>query len=126
MEISGLTERIIGCSFKVHNLLGFGFLEKVYENALAVELREGVGLSVQQQHPTPVYYRGRLVGEYYADLYIENKIIVEIKAVVKLLREHEAQLVNYLQATNIDHGLLINFGPSVEIKHRYREDNKRI
>jgi GxxExxY protein len=126
MEISNLTERIIGCSFKVHNLLGFGFLEKVYENALAIELREGVGLSVQQQHPTPVYYRGRLVGEYYADLYIENKIIVEIKAVVKLLGEHEAQLVNYLQATNIDHGLLINFGPSVEIKHKYREDNKRI
>ncbi len=124
MEISDLTQKIIGCSFKVHNFLGFGFLEKVYENALAIELREGLGLTVHQQYPTPVYYRNLLVGEYYADLFVESQIIVEIKAIAKICREHETQLVNYLHAINIDHGLLINFGPSVEIKHKYREYKK--
>jgi GxxExxY protein len=118
MEIHELSKKIIGCAFKVQNLLGYGFLEKVYENALVVELREYEGLSVKQQHPAPVFSRDRVIGEYIADLFVDNLIIVEVKSVSQLLIEHESRLVNYLKAANIDHGLLINFGPSVEVKHK--------
>lgn len=114
MEINELTERIIGCAFKVHNELGSGFLEKVYENALFFELWDA-GLHVQQQKPISVYYGGRLVGDFFADLLVESRVIVEIKAVRAIVKEHEVQLVNYLTATKIDDGLVINFGPSVEI-----------
>jgi GxxExxY protein len=124
MEINEISKKIIGCSFQVHNQLGFGFLEKVYENALALDLRTLEGLSVEQQHPIPVYYHDVRVGEYFSDLFIEDKIIVEIKSANQLLHEHEAQLVHYLTAARIDHGLLINFGPSVVVKHKYREYKK--
>jgi GxxExxY protein len=120
MDINEISKKIIGCSFEVHNQLGFGFLEKVYENALALDLRTREGLSVEQQHPIPVYYHDVRVGEYFSVLLIENKIIVEIKSANQLLLEHEAQLAHYLTATKIDHGLLINFGPSVIVKHKYR------
>ena len=110
---------VIGCAFRVHNELGEGFLERVYENALLIELKEA-GLAVRQQVPISVIYRGRPVGEYYADLLVENKLVLEIKAVQQLLKEHEVQLVHYLTATSIEDGLLINFGHSVEIKHKYR------
>lgn len=125
MNISAITEKIIGCSFRVHNQLGCGFLEKVYENALALELRTQEGFSVKQQHPIPVYYSNQKVGEYFADLFVEDTFIVEIKAVNRLLQEHEAQLVHYLTATRIDHGLLINFGTSVAIRHKYRNYKKK-
>jgi GxxExxY protein len=121
MDIHLLTKKVIGISFEVHNQLGFGFLEKVYENALAMELRENRGLSVEQQHPIPVYYKNIVVGDYFADLLIEKELIVEIKSVSQLLKEHETQLVHYLTATKLDHGLLINFGSSVVVKHKYRE-----
>ncbi|MFN2299553.1 MAG: GxxExxY protein [Anaerolineales bacterium] len=121
MKIAILCEKIIGCAFRIHNHFGFGFLEKVYENALAVELRNFEGLSVKQQHPIPVYYRGKKVGEYFADLLVEDIIIVELKSALHIGKEHEAQLVHYLQATGIDHGLLINFGSSVSVKHKYRK-----
>jgi len=124
MEIYELSEKIIGCAYRVHANLGFGFLEKVYENALALEIQEGAGIPVKQQFPTPVFFRGRRVGEYYADLFVDDRIIVEIKSTTCLLREHEAQIVNYLKAINVDHGLLINFGTSVGIKHKYREYKK--
>jgi GxxExxY protein len=120
MEIHSITEKIIGCAYKVHNALGSGFLEKVYENALAMELRDGEDLSVKTQHPIPVFYRGKSVGEYFADLLVEETILVEIKAALQIHKEHEAQLVHYLTATKLDHGLLINFGPSVEVRHKYR------
>ena len=91
-----------------------------YENSLRMELEE-TGLSVLQQHPIPVHYRERLVGEFFADLMVENRLIIELKAVRSLAKEHEVQLVHYLTATGIDDGLLINFGPSVEVKRKFRE-----
>jgi GxxExxY protein len=119
MDITALCERIIGCAFHIHNHFGLGFPEKVYENALAVELQNFEGISIKQQHPIPVYYRGIKVGEYFADLLVENIIIVELKSALQIGKEHEAQLVHSVQATGIDHGLLINFGASVSVKHKY-------
>jgi len=118
-----LTSKIIAAAFKVHNALGSGFLEKVYENSLVIELTKA-GLKAQQQARITVYYEGHPVGEYLADLFVENSIIVECKAVVALVREHEMQLVNYLAATGIDSGLLINFGKSVQVKRKFREYRK--
>ena len=119
MDIDKLTHIIIGCAFRVHNTLGAGFLEKVYENALRIEL-ELAGLRVEQQVKIRVLYHGQPVGEYEADLLVEGCIILELKAVRTLASEHEVQLVNYLTATEMDYGLLINFGPSVEVKRKYR------
>ncbi len=120
MDVNALTERIIGCAYRVHNELGPGFLEKVYENALKIELEEA-GLVVAQQHPVPVRYHGKSVGDFYADLIVEGLVIVELKGVLHLAKEHEVQLVNYLTATGIDDGLLINFGSSVEVKRKFRK-----
>jgi GxxExxY protein len=120
MKDKALTGTIIGGAFKVHNTLGHGFLEKVYENALRIELVKQ-GLEVKQQEPIKVYYEGQVVGDYYADLWVEDRVIVEIKAVRALNKAHEVQLVNYLTATGVDTGLLLNFGPSVEVKRKFRE-----
>jgi GxxExxY protein len=120
MDINALTDRIIGCAYAVHNALGPGFLEKVYENALRLELDEA-GLAVEQQQPIPVCYRGQLVGDFYADLIVAGRVIVELKAVQNVAKEHEVQLVNYLTATGIDDGLLINFGSSVDVKRKFRK-----
>ncbi|MCB0196506.1 MAG: GxxExxY protein [Anaerolineae bacterium] len=114
-----LTHKIIGAAYKVHNQLGAGFLEKVYENALRLELNKQ-GLAVEQQVPIAVYYENEIVGDYYADLWVEKRIIVEIKAIRTLAKEHEVQLVNYLNAVGLDIGLLLNFGPSVQVKRKYR------
>lgn len=119
MQDGDLTQRIIGCAFTVHNTLKAGFAEKVYENALSIELRKS-GIRVEQQVPISVRYDGQVVGEYVADLLVEDRIIVEVKAVQALLPAHEAQLVNYLAATGHDVGLLINFGPSVRVKRKHR------
>src|SRR6266852_1504128 len=120
MNADDLTQKIIGCAYKVHNTLGPGFLEKVYENALRIEL-EKLGLSVKQQEPINVSYEGQVVGEYYADLWINECVVVELKAGQALVKEHEVQLVNYLTATRVNDGLLINFGPSVQVKRKFRE-----
>ena len=104
-----LTEKILGASFKVLNTLGAGFLEKVYENALSMELRHG-GFSVENQKGFPVTYEGTIVGEYQPDLVVVGKVIVECKAVTNLDSVREAQLINYLKATGLHVGLLINFG----------------
>jgi GxxExxY protein len=119
MENEAFTQRIIGCAFKVHNALGSGFLEKVYENSLRIELTKQ-GLKIKQQEPIKVYYEDEIVGDYYADLWIEDQVIVELKAIRNLNKEHEVQLVNYLTATDVDTGLLINFGPSVQVKRKSR------
>ena len=124
MEINVLTELIIGCAYTVHKVLGSGFLEKVYKNAMRIELEEA-GLNVTQQHSIPIHYRGQLVGDYYADLLVEKQVIIELKAVQNLLKEHEVQLVNYLVATGIENGLLINFGSSVEVKRKFRQYNRQ-
>ncbi len=105
-----VTGAIIQAFYQVYNTLGYGFLEKVYENALAHELGKH-GLTVRQQMPIKVHYDGQLVGEYFADLCVEGVVIVEIKAAERLRPEHEAQLLNYLKATDVEVGLLLNFGP---------------
>lgn len=117
MKHNNVTETIIGAAYSVHNALGFGFLEKVYENSLALELRKS-GLKVEQQRPVPVRYEGELVGDYVADVIVEDKVIVEVKALSALEPVHEVQLVNYLKATGIEVGLLINFGRKVEVKRK--------
>ncbi|MEX1312265.1 MAG: GxxExxY protein [Candidatus Sulfomarinibacteraceae bacterium] len=111
MKHEKLTEQIIGAFFAVHNELGYGFLEKVYENSLCIEL-ERLGIGFIQQSPITVTYRGRVVGEYVADVVVEDLVIVEVKAVRAVLSSHKAQLLNYLKATRYEVGLLLNFGPS--------------
>jgi GxxExxY protein len=111
-----VTERIIGCAFKVSNTLGSGFLEKVYENALAYELRKS-GINCEQQKPVKVLYEGVVVGDYAADLLVDDRVIVELKACKALDDVHMAQCLNYLKATGKRLCLLMNFGqPRVEIK----------
>ena len=117
MKYSDLTEKIINAAYKVHNVLGFGFLEKVYQNALMIELKR-MGLKVSSEMPIKVYYRSEIVGEYIADIIVEDKVILELKAVKDLAEIHEVQLVNYLKATGIEVGLLINFGHSVQVKRK--------
>jgi len=112
-----ITDRIIGCCFKVHRVLGSGFLEKVYENALMIEF-EKCGLKARQQVPMAVNYEGRTVGEYFADIVVEDRVICELKAAEALSKEHEVQLVHYFAATGIEIGLLINFGRSVTVRRK--------
>ena len=116
-------QKIIGCAYKVHNQLGAGFVEKFYENALRIELEQN-GFQVEQQVPIQVFYQGAVVGEFAADLLVQKCLLLELKAVQSLLPEHEVQLVNYLTATNIESGLLINFGRSVDIKRKFRDYRK--
>jgi GxxExxY protein len=121
MEHDDLTRRIIGCAYRVYNAMGYGFLEAVYENCLLIELRAS-GLRVESQVPIKVRYLGQVVGEFVADLLVEDRVVVELKAVRTLLMIHEVQLVNYLKATGIDIGLLLNFGEQrVEVKRKLRE-----
>ena len=101
MTDDDLTHSIIGCAYKVHNILGPGFLEKVYENALRIEL-EKAGLRVKQQEPINVMYEGQVVGEYYADLWVHDRVVIELKAAQSLAKQHEVQLGNYLTAANIE------------------------
>ena len=111
-----ITRTVIGCAFEVINELGAGFLESVYEKAMLLALRQK-GVSVLSQHPVKVIFRGECVGEFYADIFIEGKVIVELKAVKAIAPEHQAQVINYLNATGIEVGLLINFGnPRLEYK----------
>lgn len=115
-EVNDITEKIIGCAYSVSNTLGVGFVEKVYENALVVAARKA-GLQVEQQYPIKVSFDGVVVGEFFADLFVENRVLVELKAVSMLMNEHTAQALNYLRATGADVCLLINFGkPKIEIK----------
>ena len=106
---SDITDRIIACIHSVRSALGPGFAEKLYENALVVELQTR-GLSIKQQHPIRVYYKDILIGEYVADLLVEEKVIVELKALEALSELHDAQIINYLKLSGIRVGLLVNFG----------------
>jgi GxxExxY protein len=112
-----LTGEIIGAFYEVYNTLGYGFLEQVYQNAIYQEL-VGMGLKCEPQRKIDVYYKNRLVGKYVADMVVEDLVILELKAVNKILPEHECQLVNYLRATKFEVGLLLNFGKNAEIKRR--------
>src|SRR5437016_5462629 len=104
-----ITDKIIKGFYTVYNNLGFGFLEKVYENALFLELT-GMGLYCEKQKPIKAHYNERVVGDYFADLIVNNSVIVELKAAEALIEEHELQLINYLKATEMEVGLLLNFG----------------
>jgi GxxExxY protein len=118
-----LTEKIIGSAYTVHNELGSGFVEKVYENALAIELRRS-GHAVEQQKPVIVKYKDALAGEFVADLLIDNAVLVEIKAVKGLTAEFESKLIHYLKATRVEVGLLLNFGESVQVRRKIYTPSK--
>ncbi len=105
-----LVYQVVGCAMKIHQELGYGFLEKVYENSL-MHLLNKENIQAKQQYPVPVYFDSVSVGEYYADIMIENKILVELKTAERITNAHFAQVLNYLKATGIRLGLLLNFGP---------------
>jgi GxxExxY protein len=111
------TAIILKCFYKVYNTLGYGFLEKVYENAIYLELSKN-GISCKKQVPIKVFYDGNQVGEYFADVIVDDEIIIELKAGEGLVEEHECQLINYLKATNIEVGLLLNFGKTPQFKRK--------
>jgi len=121
MEHEEITHKIIGAAYQVYNQLGFGFLESVYKKAMIIELGKD-NLKAEAEKPLKVYYDNQVVGNFYVDLFVEDAVIVELKSVQNLAREHEVQLVNYLNGLKKDIGLLINFGPSgVVVKRKYRE-----
>lgn len=121
-----LSDIIIKAYYRVYNELGFGFLEKVYQNSLYLELLEQ-GLEVEAQKQIKVYYRSRQVGEYYADLMVNGCIILELKAAETLAEEHELQVMNYLKATEIEVGILLNFGKKAQFSRKiFTNDRKRL
>lgn len=120
-----ITDKVLHAFYKiVYPQLGYGFLEKVYENAMAIALAS-LGLKVQQQAKIFVYFQKQIVGEYYADLLVEDVVIVELKAVSRLLSEHEAQLLNYLRATPYEVGLLLNFGPKPDFCRKVYDNSRK-
>ena len=120
MEHEDLTHKIIGCAYTVFNQLGFGFLESVYQNSMVIEINKS-DLKVEKEKPLKVFYGDQVVGEFYVDLYIDNTVVVELKSVEKIAKQHEVQLVNYLNGLKKEIGLLINFGPSgVTVKRKFR------
>ncbi len=126
MQFFDVTEKIIGCAYRVYNTMGSGYLEAVYEKCLAIELHR-IGLSAEFQKPVDVYYEKINVGSYVVDILVDNKLIVELKAVRSLAAVHEVQLVNYLAASRIPLGLLINFGETkVEVKRKVLDLNCQV
>jgi GxxExxY protein len=124
-KYSDITEKIIEAFYKGYNTLGYGFLEKVYENALLIDLVT-MGLSVEKQKQIKVYYEGKEVGEYFADLIVEGCVIVELKVAETLCKEHEYQLINYLKATEVEVGLLLNFGKKPVFKRKVFSNKKNL
>lgn len=124
MLYSEISENIIKCFYKVYNELGYGFLEKVYENAMILEL-EALGFDIKQQENIKVYYNSKQVGDYFADLIINNLVIVELKFTESICKEHEFQLINYLKATRIELGLLLNFGKKPEFRRKIYSNSKK-
>jgi len=124
MLLEDKTRKIIKCFYEVYNTLGYGFLEKVYEKALINELKLD-GFFCEEQKKIEVYYKNKNVGEYYADILVDNEIILELKAAESLCEEHEYQLINYLKATNIELGLLLNFGKKPEIKRKIFTNDRK-
>ncbi len=121
MEYKELTEKIIGCAYRVYNKMGFGFLESVYEKCMLIELRKA-GLNAESQKPITVYYEDEIVGEFVADIIVNDTIILELKSLRRIIRAHEVQLVNYLVATGKPAGLILNFGESkVDVKRKVKD-----
>jgi GxxExxY protein len=119
-----LTEKIIRCFYEVYNQLGYGFLEKVYERSMLVELTNA-GLSANKQVPIAVFYKGESVGEYFADIIVNNLVVVEVKAADAIAEEHELQLINYLRATDVEVGLLLNFGKKPEVRRKVFSNDRK-
>jgi len=123
MKHEDITHKIIGCAYQVYNHLGFGFLESIYKKAMIIELGK-INFKTEAEKLLKVYYDKQIVGEFYVDLFVENEIVVELKSVQNLAKEHEVQLVNYLNGLKKEIGLLINFSPTgVEVKRKYRTDD---
>jgi GxxExxY protein len=121
-----ITDKTIKTFYKVYNELGYGFLEKVYENAMLFELR-AMGLACEKQKPIPVFYQNIKVGEYFADIIINDCVVIELKAGSGLIEEHEFQLINYLKATHIEVGMLLNFGKEPVFRRKFfTNDRKKI
>ncbi len=114
MKYAELSEKIIGCAYRVYNEMGFGFLESVYEKCLMIELKKA-GINAQAQHPIKVFYDGEIVGNFFADIIVEDVIILELKSVRRLIKAHEVQLLNYLNATGNDVGLINNFQSKLSV-----------
>ena len=123
MKYQELTHQIIDAAYRVHKILGYGFLEKVYRNALMIEFRK-IGLRAECERPLKILYASEVVGDYVCDIVVENKVIIELKAVKEINDIHEVQLVNYLKGTGIEVGLLINFGPSLQVKRKVLDSTK--
>lgn len=121
---SELTDSILCCFYNVYNTLGYGFLEKVYQRALCHELKNR-GIAAVAEAPITVSYRDHIVGEYFCDVLVENSVILEIKATNRLIAKHEAQLLNYLKATPIEVGLLLNFGPDPQVKRKIYSNGEK-
>ena len=121
---SGLTRQIIGLFYEVYNELGYGFNERVYENAMVIKLEKNA-FSVTQQAPVKVYFEGQVVGEYVVDLMVNGLVLLELKAARKLIGDHEAQLLNYLKATEIEVGLVLNFGPKAEFIRKVLDNDRK-
>jgi len=119
-----ITDKIISCFYKVYNKLGFGFLEKIYERALLIELRRA-GLQAEDQKPVKVYYDEYMIGDFTADILVNEKVFVEIKACKALCEENELQLINYLKSTIIEIGLLLNFGLKPEVKRKIFTNDRK-
>ena len=124
MKHKELTEDIIKIFYKVYNTLGYGFLEKIYENAMMIEFRKA-GIPAVSQSPIKVIYENEVVGEHAIDILVDNKIIVELKAAKTLIPDHHAQLLNYLKATDIEVGLLLNFGPEAGISRKIFDNHRK-
>jgi len=125
MKHEELTEKIIKCFYVVYNRLGYGFLESVYEKAMLIELKRA-GLKAVRQFPISVSYRNQNVGEFFADVLVEDKVILELKTTKKIDKDHEYQLINYLRATKIEIGLLFNFGRTPEFKRKVFSNNRKL
>jgi GxxExxY protein len=125
VEYEEITGKIIKAAYAVYSQLGFGFLESVYKKAMLIEIAKS-GLKAEEEKPLKVYYDGQVVGDFFIDLFVDESVVVELKSVQHLSKEHEVQLVNYLKGLNRDIGLLINFGVAgVEVKRKYREQKVR-
>ncbi len=123
-KYSEITDKILKAFFQVHTELGYGFAEKVYENALVILLRE-LGLVVEQQKPIKVYFHEQIVGEYIADLVVNNVVLLELKAAEGIIDRHSAQLWNYMKATKFEVGFVLNFGPKAEFKRRVFDNERK-
>ena len=124
MKHQAITKKIIRAFYTVYNTLGYGFLEKVYENAMAIEVGK-LGVHVVTQVPICVHYAGQPVGDYVADMIVADRVIVEFKAAQKLVKQHEAQLLNYLNATQYEVGLLFNFGPEPDFTRKVFDNERK-